>query len=347
MLTHRNVGSNVAAVDQIIRLARRRRAAGHPADLPLLRLHHHAVDRADAAAEGHLPLQPAGSPRGRQALPQARRDDHDHHAHVRALVPAAVRAGGFRQAGRGRSPGPRSSRPRWPTPSSSGSACGRSKATAPRSFRRWSRPTFRPAAASGRHGSVKEGTVGRPLPGIAVEGRRSRHGRGPRAEPVGHVAGQGPERDEGLLRPARPDGRGDPRRLVHDRRRGRDRRRGLHHASPAASAASRRSAARWCRTSAWKRPSPRCCGSTRTSPKWRSPPCPTRRRASGWWCSTPSWRKRRRRSAAAWPPGPAAALDSLARQFSPRGGDPAARHRQAGPCRVKDVALAEFGRPAG
>ena len=101
MLTHRNVGSNIGAVDQIIRLARRRRAAGHPADLPLLRLHDDAVDGADAAAEGHLPLQPAGGPRGRQALPQARRDDHDRHAHVRALLPAAVRAGGFRQAGRG------------------------------------------------------------------------------------------------------------------------------------------------------------------------------------------------------------------------------------------------------
>ena len=80
---------------------RRRRAAGHPADVPLLRLHDHAVDGADAAAEGHLSLHPAGGPRSRQALPQARRDDHGRHAHVRPLLPAAVRAGGFRQAGRG------------------------------------------------------------------------------------------------------------------------------------------------------------------------------------------------------------------------------------------------------
>ena len=80
---------------------RRRRAAGHSADLPLVRLHDDDVDGADAAAEGHLPLQPAGSPRGGQALPPARRDDHDRHAHVRAIVSAAVRAGGFRQAGRG------------------------------------------------------------------------------------------------------------------------------------------------------------------------------------------------------------------------------------------------------
>ena len=35
----------------------------------------------DLAAQGHLSFQPAGGPRGRQALPPARRDDHDCHAH--------------------------------------------------------------------------------------------------------------------------------------------------------------------------------------------------------------------------------------------------------------------------
>ena len=88
------------------------------------------------------------------------------------------------------------------------------------------------------------------------EMRRSRHGRRPGTEPLGHVAGQGPERNAGLLRSPRSDGRshargtrgkrgqspfaGTARRvlrtngdcplfpLVHHRRRGRNRRRGLH-----------------------------------------------------------------------------------------------------------------------
>ncbi len=101
MLTHRNVGSNIEAVNQLVRLA------DDDVLLGILPLFHsfgytdHHVDRVDAAAEGHLPFQPAGSPRSGQTVPQTRRHHHGDHADVRAIVPAAVRAGGFRHAGRG------------------------------------------------------------------------------------------------------------------------------------------------------------------------------------------------------------------------------------------------------
>ena len=157
MLTQRNVGSNVAAVDEIIRLGEDDVLLGILPILSLLRLYGHAVDRADVAAQGNLPLQSAGSPRGGQTLPQIRRDDHDRHAHLRAVVPAALRTGGFRHNSTLSSPGPKSSRPKWPTLSRNVSASGRWKAMAPPNCRRWSRPTFRPAAPA----ASDEGNQGR------------------------------------------------------------------------------------------------------------------------------------------------------------------------------------------
>ncbi len=77
MLTHRNVGSNIWAVDQILRLADDDVLLGI---LPIFHSFGYTsddVDGADVAAEGRLPLQSLGGPRGRQALPPARRDDHD------------------------------------------------------------------------------------------------------------------------------------------------------------------------------------------------------------------------------------------------------------------------------
>ena len=163
MLTHRNVGSNVGAVARLVRLDGDRRAGRHPAGVPCLRLHGHDVDRADAAAEGRLPLQPAGGPRGRQALPPARCDDHDHHAHLRPLATCGGASRRISPSSTWSSPGPRSCRPRWPRPSSSASASGRSRATAPRNSRRSSRPTSPPAGPSARSaiGSRKAPSAGR------------------------------------------------------------------------------------------------------------------------------------------------------------------------------------------
>ena len=52
------------------------------------------------------------------------------------------------------------------------------------------------------------------------EGRRSRHRRGPRRRPAGLLLVDRAERDEGLPRSPRSDRPGPPRRLVRDRRRG-------------------------------------------------------------------------------------------------------------------------------
>ena len=101
MLTHRNVGSNIWAVDQILRLADDDVLVGI---LPIFHSFGYTTTMwtvLTLAAQGHLSLQSAGSPRSRQALPPARRDDHDRHAHVPAGLLAAVRAGGFRQTRRG------------------------------------------------------------------------------------------------------------------------------------------------------------------------------------------------------------------------------------------------------
>ena len=191
---------------------RERRVAGRAAVFPLLRLHRDAVDGLDDAAEGHLPFQPAGGAGGRQALPPARRDHHDYHAHVRPLVPAALRAGGFREAGsglhgRGEACPGSGRRLRAEIRRASGGRLRRHGAFARGLGQHSPRPRHR-QTADGHQGGHGRPTLARHF----RQGGRSRHGRGPGAEPLGHVAGHRSQRDERLLRPARSDGRGHPRR---------------------------------------------------------------------------------------------------------------------------------------
>ncbi len=80
---------------------------------------------------------------------------------------------------------------------------------------------------SGTADDWKEGTVGRPAPGVSQgdrSGHRSRIGR----RPAGHALDQRSQRHERLPRPRRFDRRGDQGRLVHDRRHRPHRRRRVH-----------------------------------------------------------------------------------------------------------------------
>ena len=61
----------------------------------------------------------------------------------------------------------------------------------------------------------KEGSVGRPVPGVVRKGRRSGNVRRLAARHARHAAGEGTECDERLPRPAGGNGQGDARRLVH------------------------------------------------------------------------------------------------------------------------------------
>ena len=73
---------------------------------------------------------------------------------------------------------------------------------------------------TGRQG-IREGTVGRPLPGVSAKVVDLDTGADLGADQPGMLLVTRAQRDEGLPGPPRPDGRGHPRRLVPDRRRGR------------------------------------------------------------------------------------------------------------------------------
>ena len=105
MLTHRNIGSNVGAIDAIIRLGRNDVLLGV---LPFFHSFGYTVTLWTVLTmppKGIYHFSPLEAREVGKLCRRARRDDHDHHAHVRPLLSAALRAGGFRQAGRGRSPG--------------------------------------------------------------------------------------------------------------------------------------------------------------------------------------------------------------------------------------------------
>ncbi len=101
MLTHRNVGSNVEAVDEIVHLVPQDVLLGV---LPMFHSFGYTTTLwtvLTLAPNGRLSLHASGTPSGRQALPAAWRDDPGDHAHVLAVLLAALRAGGFRRPGRG------------------------------------------------------------------------------------------------------------------------------------------------------------------------------------------------------------------------------------------------------
>jgi len=117
-------------------------------------------------------------------------------------------------------------------------------------FLRWSSANMPPSRANRQEGAgVKIGTVGPRCPGISVKvvdlDTAARTWGQTRS---GMLLVTGPKRDEGLLRPARSDGRCDARRLVCHGRRGRDRRRALYQNHPGAISRSRSWPAKWCRT---------------------------------------------------------------------------------------------------
>ena len=161
-------------------------------------------------------------------------DDPARHADVPAQLPAALRAGGAEVA--------RSRRRR--RREAADPAVRRVRAEVRRPARRRLRHDRALAAGVGQRAAeplarasnvdCKEGSVGRPVPGVSVkvvdpetfEDLAARHAR--------HAAGERPERDEGLPRPARGNGQGDARRLVRHRRHRHDRHRRLHpHHRPA------------------------------------------------------------------------------------------------------------------
>ncbi len=233
MLTHRNVGSNVEAVDEIVHLVPQDVLVGV---LPMFHSFGYtttlwtALTLAPKAVYHYTPLEPRQIGK---LCRQHRRDHPGHHAHVLAVVPAALRAGGFRHAGRGLHRG------------------GKAVAGAGRGIRE----TLRRPARRGlrRHRAVAGGfgqyppqprsdrPAGHPRrdggPAAARHRRQSRRsglGRRPGRRPAGAVAGDRSERHEGLPWPPRPDRSSHPRGLVSDRRRGPHRRRRLypHHRSP-------------------------------------------------------------------------------------------------------------------
>ena len=72
MLSHQNVASNVRAFCQVLHMDDQDVLRGS-CPFPFLRLHDHALDGVDARPQRGLPLHAAGSPAGRQAQPPARR----------------------------------------------------------------------------------------------------------------------------------------------------------------------------------------------------------------------------------------------------------------------------------
>ena len=286
----RNVGSNVEAVDEIIHLVAERRAAGRAADVPFLRLHHHAVDGADADAQRRSITTRPWKPR------QIGKLCRQHRATIMIATPTFLR-NYLRRC--------------EPEDFATLDVVFTGAEKLPPELADAFEKRFGVRPVEGYGATELSPVVSANIPPSRdASGRAGRFARGPWAgrcpaspprwsiwtparnwaRQVGHAAGDRSERDERLLRPARPDGRGDPRRLVRDRRRGPHRRRRLHpHHRPHQPLLEdrRRDGAAHPRRGGHPQT---CCNSTRTSCGWRSPPCPTRRRASGWWCCTPACR---------------------------------------------------------
>ena len=170
MLTHHNVGSNVAAFDQL------RPPAPQDVLLGILPFFHsfgytvHPVDGADAGAEGDLPLQPAGGPQVGKLCRQHGATIMVTHAH---LPPRSICGGASRRISprwTWSSPGRRSCRRSWPTPSRSfrrpaGRRLRRHRAIAGRLRECPAQPRHRPA----RHRASRKAPSAGPLPGIIVK----------------------------------------------------------------------------------------------------------------------------------------------------------------------------------
>ena len=146
MLSHGNVGSNMAAIDDLLGLNNRDVVAGI---LPLF--HSIGFTVASVGGDQHgcqrgVSLQPIGRQGDRQAVPRRESDDSDYDADVLALVPRRCAAEEFATfslvvTGGGEA----AARLCWTT-SRRNSAFGRWKATARPSCRRSCRSTFRPIA---------------------------------------------------------------------------------------------------------------------------------------------------------------------------------------------------------
>ena len=112
MLSHRNVGSNVEAVDEIVHLVPEDVLVGV---LPMFHSFGYTttlwtvLTLTPKGVYHYTPLEPRQIGK---LCRQHRRDDPGRHADVPAVLPAALRAGGFRHAGRGRSPGRRNCSPK-------------------------------------------------------------------------------------------------------------------------------------------------------------------------------------------------------------------------------------------
>ena len=317
MLTHRNVGSNVEAVDQIIRLGEDDVLLGI---LPFFHSFGYTITLwtvLDADAEGHLPLFSPLEAREVGKLcrkhgatimsPRRRSCDRTCGGASRRISPAGR---GLHRRGE--------AAPELADAFEKRSASGRSKATAPRSFRRSSRPTFRPAARrAGQSKACKEGTVGRPLPGISAKVVDLDTGEDLGPNQSGMLLVTGPNVMKGYF--GRPDltaevirdgwyVTGDVAEIDDD---------GFINITGRIS--------RFSKIAGEMVPHIRieeAIGQVLQLDEGRNPsswsrPCPTRRRANGWSCCTPAYRIRRKKSAAAGRSRPAAALDSLARQFPP------------------------------
>ncbi len=151
----------------------------HLAVLPFVRLHGDAVGRGRASTSRGPTTSARSTPRQIGKL-IARSQGHDPalHAHVPAHVPAALRAGGFQDARRGRLRRREAADGLGRRVREEVRRAARSKATAPPSCRRSSRSTSRRAAAVDNfQADRKEGTVGRRVPGVTAKRDRSRHGQ--------------------------------------------------------------------------------------------------------------------------------------------------------------------------
>ena len=283
MLTYANVGTNVEAIDQVVHLQAERRADRHPAVLPFVRLHGHAVGRGGPRHQRGLSLQPARRPPDRQADPRSTGGTLllTTPTFLRRYCGAARRKTSQRWTSS--CAGPKSCPRTWPTSSSRSSACGRSKATARPSFRRWFRSTCRPAARIDNfQPDRKEGSVGRPVPGVSAKVTDLETGADLKAGEPGMLWITGPNVMKGYLHQPELTAEVHQRRLVSDRRHRVHRRRRLHPHHRPRKPLLARSAAKWCRTSrskkSWKSSPVRPKTASRKSP---SPPSPTRRKANG------------------------------------------------------------------